>query len=260
MLPSANVFLLTHKCGNTYYQSLFKNDDTHLICGCDDFQGEFPGPYVGRFSSSGIDKSFVNIRCRNFSTASTEKLLRHINVSTSRFFIFVRHPASFFRSAASYHLRGKEKWTHKSKYSCLGGKTLNEAIVAAENEEERLIVCMKLFGITWNLLDRWRQNYRLLVSMGANFRVIKTEDLFQDGTESFFSSLAEFMSHGGYRMTENRLKKSSPLYMEKLPSHSTGEFRKDPFTGFSQNALAMYYNNFYSLQNFFYHDNPTPLL
>ncbi len=262
MPASANVFLVTHKCGNNYIESVFKNDETLLTCQSDDLKGEMPGPYVGEVS--GIEKDFVNIRCRNFDPLSIERLLRHIDINSSRFYMLTRHPASFFRSAASYHLRfassPRERWAKTNKYSCLGGKTLSEAIVSAGTEEERLRVSMKFFGLAWNLLDRWVLNYRFLVSLGVDFRVVKAEDLFQDGSESFFSSLAEFMSHGSYQIAKERLKEASPLYMEKLPRHSTGEFRKDPFSGYGQNALGMYYDHFYDHQNFFYSGNGMHLL
>ncbi len=114
------------------------------------------------------------------------------------------------------------------------------------------MLSMQFFGLACNFLDRWVLNYRFLVSLGLDFRVIKSEDLFQDGSDSFFSSLAEFMSHDGYRIAQNRLTAASPIYMEELPRHSTGEFRKDTFSGYGQNALRMYRDNFDYHQNFFY--------
>ncbi len=114
MLPSANVFLLTHKCGNNYIGSVFENDDTVVKYQADDMRGWMPGPYISSISDSlNADKRFLNLRCRNFNPKSIEKLLQHIDIASSRFYIFTRHPASFFRSAASYHLRGVERWSKK---------------------------------------------------------------------------------------------------------------------------------------------------
>lgn len=101
MLPAANVFLLTHKCGNSYVNSVFKGDITFKQCQSDDMRGEMPGPFVGDLAR--LEGDFLNIRCRNFDPVSISRLLRRVDIRSLSFYLFTRHPASFFRSAAAYH-------------------------------------------------------------------------------------------------------------------------------------------------------------
>jgi hypothetical protein len=74
-----------------------------------------PGPFIGE--NANVGGEFENIRCRNFTSLSIEKLLRYIDLEKTQFFLFVRHPASLFRSAVSYHMRGNEQWARKNNYS-----------------------------------------------------------------------------------------------------------------------------------------------
>lgn len=64
--------------------------------------------------------------------------------------------------------------------------------------------------------------------------------------------LSDKMSHDGFTMAADNLMGSSPLYMEKLPAHSTGEFRNDVMSGYKGQALEMYAQFFRESENFFY--------
>jgi hypothetical protein len=248
---AANMFLLTHKCGNNYVGSVFKGLNEKLIkYQTDELRGQMPGPYIADLKS--INSGFANIRCRNFTPLSIEKSLRHISLSKSHFFLFIRHPASMFRSAAAYHMRGEERWARKSKYGYLGGKSLSEALNQAPDLESRLIISMTHFGNVWQLIDNWIKCYRYLKQIDASLTVVKTETLFSDGDDNYFDFLAEKMSHHGFQMTSEQLKGSSPIFLEKLPSHSTGEFKRDPLEGYTGRALEMYNEYFLDCQNLFY--------
>jgi hypothetical protein len=249
----ANVFLLTHKCGNNYVASVFRQSNRKLTqLQTDELKGQMPGPYIGENKSIGDE--FANIRCRNFTPLSIEKLLRSVDLQKTQFFLFVRHPASLFRSAVSYHMRGNEIWARTSKYSYLNYRTLSQALNEAEGLETRLIISMTHFGNLWRLTDNWLNCYQYLTNLGANLTVVKTEELFVDGDEDYFESLAEKMTHNGFAMSSEQLKVASPKYMENLPSHSTGEFKKDPLYGYTGKALEMYNRNFLECQKFFYLD------
>jgi len=252
LIPS-NIFLLTHKCGNNYVQNVFRLSENKLIqFQTDEMRGQMPGPYIG----DGINLlgGFENIRCRNFTSLSIEKLLRSIDLRETRFFLFVRHPASLFRSAVSYHIRGGEKWATKNRYSYLNNRTLTQALNEAKDLEARLIITMTHFGILWRLTDNWLNCYHYLTLLGANLTLIKTEDVFSDGDDYYFQSLSEKMSHDGFSISSDHLKAASPKYMDKLPPHSTGEFKKDPLDGYTGKSLEMYNQYFLQCEQFFYAD------
>jgi hypothetical protein len=133
-------------------------------------------------------------------------------------------------------------------------KTLNHALNEAEDLEARLIISMTHFGNLWRLTDNWLNCYHYLTILGANFTVIKTEDLFVGGDDDYFQLLSKKMTHNGFSISSEQLKAASPKYMDNLPSHSTGEFRKDPLSGYTGEALEMYNQHFLECQNFFYPD------
>ena len=248
----ANVFLLTHKCGNNYIIDAYRKADKSLIqFQADELRGQMRGPYVGDMKKI-PNCNFANIRCRNFAPLSVEKLIPNINVKRSEFFLFVRHPASLFRSAATYHLRGDELWANTIRYKYLNGKTLHEALRDAKDLEQRLLISMNHFGKLWQLTNNWLNCYHYLSELGANLTVVKTEDLFVSGDDTFFDHLAEKMSHHGFTITPAQLKECSPKYLKELPSHSTGEFKKDPLSGYSGKALEMYNKHFFECEKFFY--------
>jgi len=251
MKPPANIFLLTHKCGNHYFQRYF-GDKSLPHFQSDDIKGEMPGPYIGE--SIIPDREFLNIRCRNFDSISISRLLKSIDLEKSRFFLMTRHPNSFFRSATSYHLRGGEKWARTNRYSYLKNKTLHEALCTTEDPDQRLLISMKHFGLAWRLLDRWIQNHRFLSSLGAKLFIIKTEDLFSTTSRDYFYMLSEKMSHNSYSANPERLMSCSPAFMEKLPKHSTGEFKKSHFSGYGDKAREFYNDNFLNIQQYFYCD------
>ena len=113
---AANIFLLTHKCGNGYINNVFRRSGIKLThFQSDELRGQMPGPYIGDVKE--IRGKFANVRCRNFSAVSIEKLLKLVDIETARFFLFVRHPASLFRSAVTYHMRDNELWAREERYS-----------------------------------------------------------------------------------------------------------------------------------------------
>ena len=251
--PPSNIFLLTHKCGNNYVFDVFRRSNKKLIqFQTDELKGQMPGPYIGK-DLKPLD-GFENIRCRNFTSLSIEKLLRSVDLRETQFFLFVRHPASLFRSAVSYHMRGSEQWAISNSYSYLNHRTLTQALNEANDLETRLMITMTHFGILWRLTDNWLNCYHYLTMIGANLTVIKTEDVFAEGDDDYFQSISQKMSHNGFSISSDQLKAASPKYMEKLPSHSTGEFNKDPLFGCADKSLEMYNRYFLQCQKFFYPD------
>ena len=251
--PSANIFLLTHKCGNQFIRSVFKKDPTFYEFQSADFKGEMPGPYIN--SIKGFSENFVNIRCRNFDTISLLKLMNHIDTEKSRFFILTRHPASLFRSALKYHLLGKEKWAVKNKYFYLDNNSLHKTLIKTKNYDDKLILCMIHFGLHWRLINRWLENYNLLNSLKLNVNLIKTEDLFSNNSPKFFEDIALKINHDYYSFSSDRLMHSSPAFMKKLPKHSTGEFRNSFFDGYGDLAKNFYKDYFFCLEKVFYPSN-----
>lgn len=248
--PPANLFLLTHKCGNNYVESVFQDVQTLIQYQTDELRGQMPGPYIGDAHSPPMQ--FANIRCRNFSPLSLEKSLRLVDLQRSRFFLFVRHPASFFRSAANYHLRGSEEWATKTCYGYLGNKTLTQALQDAPDLENRLIIAMQHFGLLWPFPSQWVAVHQFLTNISADVTVVKTEELFNDGDEAYFDTLAGKLSHDGFAISGHALMAASPRFMKDLPEHSTGEFRRPPLDGYTGKAFRMYNELFLPQQEFFY--------
>ena len=249
--PSTNLILLTHKCGNSYFNKTFKKDPTLLQFLSDDLrEKEMPGPSLEGLKGS--KKSFANIRCRNFNTLSTMRILDLVNIEKTNIFLCIRHPASFFRSATKYHQESPEKWSLEQRYLHLKGQTLHEALVNEPNNDEKLIISMKHFGLAWQLPLRWLSNYHYLSSIGKDVTILKTEDLFMNGSDSFFKSVANKMSHDGYQIDASTLLKASPITMNSLPKHSTGEFKKDFFSGFGDKAIKFYNSHFKGIESELY--------
>jgi len=252
--PAANLFLLAHKCGNNYVTSVFRGDRTFVQYQTDDMRGEMPGPYISE--DAALPTSFANVRCRNFTPISVERALRLADPEQTRVFLFVRHPASFFRSAVSYHLRGNEQWAVTNRYGHLEDKTLHRALTEANTLETRLIIAMKHFGLAWGLPDRWVQCYGYLVERGIQIDVVKTEELFSQSETSYFDDLAARLSHSGYEVSADQLMAASPGFMKELPAHATGEFLKEPLDGYSGAAREMYDRWFLPTEEFFYGPRP----
>jgi len=252
MKRPANVFLVTHKCGNHFLQSVFKKDPTFANLQSIDLSASNQMPGNRPNSVGKIKGDFLNLRCRNFDTISIVKLLKKLDPKKTRFFLIVRHPASFFRSATSYHIKSPEKWSKNRIYTHLGDRTLNGALHEADDSDDRLILTMKHFGLTWYLPQRWQINAEFLKTSSLNFRILKTEDLFTNGTAPYFENLAADMIHDGYQMTATRLMEASPIFMNELPAHSTGEFQKNYFDGFGDKALSFYNQHFKSVEQYFY--------
>lgn len=279
-LEHANFFLLTHKVGNNYFDSTFRDQQT-IQTQADSLKNEMPGPYVSEFlkynpypkginpfnlkSTAGsalfalrarkiLRKNTVNFRCRNFDPISIENLTRALGSHRGKYFLFTRHPASFFKSATQYHLRGGEKWSTTVKYSYLGGLTLTEALRREENSDERLIISMKHFELRWGLLSRMIQNYNYLSSINAEIIQVKVEDLFRSRSSEFWKGLAREITVGDFQCTPEFLKRNSPAFLNNLPIHATGIFKESPFEGYGSTAKDFYENYFIEIQNFFYRD------
>ena len=252
MKRPANVFFVTHKCGNHFFESVFTKDPTFSNLQSVDLSSSKQLPGETPNSLANVKGDFLNLRCRNFDPISILKLLKHLDPEKTRFFLVVRHPASFFRSASSYHVKSPERWSKNRIYKHLGDRTLNSALLETDNADDRLILTMKHFGFAWYLPQRWLMNAEFLKSSDLNFSVLKTEDLFTDGTASYFETLASNMSHDGYQIDASHLMNASPIFMKELPPHSTGEFRKSSFDGYGDKALSFYNQHFKSLEQYFY--------
>lgn len=246
-----NLILLTHKCGNVYFNKIFKKDPSYTQFQSEDIRlGEMPGPGIQNLTK--IDQPFLNIRCRNFNSITTMKILTLVDSDKTNIFLCTRHPASFFRSATNYHQTSPEKWSTTQRYPHLNNQTLNDALTKEEDEDEKLIISMKHFGLAWRLPFRWLSNYQYLKSIGKEVVLLRTEDLFKNGTESYFQGIAEKMSHDGFNIMASQLMNASPITMQSLPKHSTGEFQKDNFAGFGNKAMDFYNAHFKSIESEFY--------
>lgn len=225
----ANVYLLTHKCGNNFIIDLFnrKTKTDNYI----ELKPDFP-----KFNYA--NETFYNIRCRNFKRPHTEKLFDLLGKEGINYFVFTRHPASFFRSATTYHLRGNEKWCRQVKQPGFGDRTFYEALHDCKSFGEQLVASMKLFGISNRLIENWVMNLNFLRDKNANVQQVKCEDIWQNE-----SSLKEFHSgitHSGFLINFEQLLKASPVGIAKLKEHSTGEFKKNAFDGYDDFAKNFY--------------------
>ena len=247
----SNLILITHKCGNMYFNKVLKKEQSFIQFQSEDLRnGEMPGPSINKLKQ--ISRPFYNIRCRNFDTITTMKILDLVDSKKTQIFLCVRHPASFFRSAAKYHESKPEKWSKTQRYSHLHNQTIHEALGREEDEDNKLIISMKHFGLAWRLPFRWISNYEFLNSTGKEVTILKTEDLFINGSDSYFDNIATRMSHDGYSLNSSRLVKASPISLKALPKHSTGEFQKDFFDGFGQKAMDFYNAHFQQIEKYFY--------
>lgn len=235
-LIPANVFLLTHKCGNNYI-------------------GKTVGRYCSKLPNVGFEAvsnkalvgitefnhSFVNIRGRHYMPQDIDQLLTLIDPDRSRFFLFTRHPASFFRSATKYHLRGPEEWAKTIKIPQLENKTLFDALTSKSTYSEQLMLSMTYWGDIVQVINRWVRLIHYFRSTNLFFRQIKCEDLWLTGDEEYFQNLATDMSHDGFMVDSNTLLAHSPITLNELPTHSTGEFMESPYAGYDENNLQNYF-------------------
>lgn len=236
---AANVFLLTHKCGNNFIEDLFNRGDNKI------------DTYIElKRSMSGFTynrECFLNIRCRNFNKAATKSTLSLVGKENTKYFIFTRHPASFFRSAARYHFRSGEKWSKSNKLQHFGGKTLHQRLHDCATFGEQLVVSMKHFGIEKRMPNNWIENLAYLRDQGADCQQVKCEDIWQD-----INALKEFHSsivHSGFSIDFEQILGVSPLGTEiSKKSHGTGEFKKDAFADYDDFARNFYDANFRSFE------------
>lgn len=197
------------------------------------------------FTPNNVD--FFNIRCRNFTRDSTEKILNMLGNKSTRYFIFTRHPASFFRSATIYHLRGNEKWCKNKKLKHFAGKTLYQSLHDCKNFGEQLVVSMKHFGLKRRFPNRWVENLGFLRDRGADYQQVKCEDIWQDlnALKKFHAALV----HDGFLIDYEQVLGSSPLREAGFSKeHATGEFKKGMFEDYDDFAKNFYSMNFKSLE------------
>ena len=231
----ANAFLLTHKCGNNFIIDLLN-------------KGKNKTPnYIELWQKNPVflnynNELFYNIRCANFAKSETEKLFEILGKENINYFVFTRHPASFFRSATSYHLRGNEVWCRESKQPHFEDKTLYETLHDCKNFGEQLVISMKHFGIAKQFIKSWTNNLKYLRDKTANVYQIKCENIWQDENE--LRELHDKISHNGFFINFNRLLEVSPINREKLKKHSTGEFKKDFFADYDDFAKDFYNDSF----------------
>jgi len=232
----ANVFLLTHKCGNHFIEDIFNSDNSKT-------QG-----YVS-LKKAGFDadrESFYNVRCRNFSKEQTKRTVDLLGVEGVKYFLFTRHPASFFKSATTYHLRGNERWSRTKEFNHLGGKTLYESLHNCDSFGEQLVVSMKHFGVKNRFINYWIENLKYLKNIGADYSQIKCEDVWKD-----LNAVKEFhkaIVHSGFSVDFEQVLRASPIGMADLKRHSTGQFQKKPFDDYDDLAKGFYDKNFKNLE------------
>lgn len=231
----ANVFLVTHKCGNNYLAKTVGRHSSKLENTSFEQISNKELPSVKEFSSN-----FVNIRARHYLPSDITELLRLVDPSRSKFFLFTRHPASFFRSATTYHLRGPEEWAKSVPIPKLNNKTLYDSLHALDNYQDQLILSMQYWGEIVGVIRRWSSLLDYFKNSGLIFRQIKCEDLWMHGGSSFFDELASVLSHDGFAIDKQVLMAESPQLLSQLPSHSTGEFRKSYYNEFGDKSLDFY--------------------
>ena len=239
---AANIFLLTHKCGNNFIEDIFNRGDKRKSNYIEISQGE------KNFNSFLNNTDFFNVRCRNFEKDSTEKILKLLDTKHTKYFVFTRHPASFFRSAARYHIRGKEKWCKDIKLKHLAGKTLYQCLHDCKSFGEQLVVTMKHFGLENRYPNNWVENLAFLKDQGANYRQIKCEDIWQDldALKKFHAALI----HDGFSIDFEQVLDASPLRERGFnkTQHATGEFKKDIFEDYDNFARDFYNMHFKRLE------------
>lgn len=193
-------------------------------------------------------EKLMNVRCRGLTISQIENVFLKTTQKSSRFFLFVRHPASFFKSAARYNSRGSEKWTRKKKLIHLGGKTLFEALNCSEDLEDKLIVSMIHFGIVRQLVNTWVEVQQRFYDEGRFLRVIRVEDIWGENSEEELKTLSADMSHDGFEITTKQLLSAAPLQRETPKSHSTGTYLENPYDGYTGAAREMYDRYFRKLE------------
>lgn len=237
----ANVFLLTHKCGNNFIEDIFNRGDNKI----NNYIQITQGKQNFNFTPNNVD--FFNIRCRNFTRNSTEKILNMFGDEAVMYFVFTRHPASFFRSATQYHLRGNEKWCKNNKQKHFDGKTLYQTLHDCKSFGEQLVVSMKHFGLEWRFPNRWVDNLAFLGDQGADYQQVKCDDIWQDlnALKKFHTALV----HDGFLIDFEQVLGSSPLREGGFSKkHATGEFKKDVFEDYDNFAKDFYNMHFEGLE------------
>ena len=164
--------------------------------------------------------------------------------------MFVRHPASFFRSAKSYHLEGQEEWAKKNSSKILNDNSLTEALRACKDSDDRLIVSMKYWGIERQELQNMVENIEILKKINKQFFIIKCEDLWKNNIKENTTSFRGLISHDGFDYPLNNLlsiANNTSIHGKK--KHPTNEIFKENFYGYGEKALDFYNKNFKSLES-----------
>ena len=252
----ANIFLLTHKCGNNFIKEIFNRNDkksNNFIKGIFNRGDNKTNNLIQisedeqNFDFNPNNENFFNIRCRNFTRNSTEKISNMFGDESVKYFVFTRHPASFFRSATTYHLRGNEKWCKSKKLKHFNGKTLYQSLHDCKSYGEQLVVSMKHFGLEMRLPNRWVENLAFLRDQGSDHQQVKCEDIWQDlnALKKFHTALV----HDGFSIDFEQVLGSSPLREGGFSKkHATGEFKKDVFEDYDDFAKDFYNMHFKSLE------------
>lgn len=235
-----NIFLLTHKCGNMFLKQIFKTNIINRNLKNFNYI-EIPKKFN---RETLLIKNFKNIRCRNFSILKSLNLINDFGFDKSRtkFFCLTRHPASLFKSAAIFGLRGSEKWMRKKKQGIFNGNSYYSALHECNNFDEQLILCMKFWGLQQKCIENWFNNIYILRQKGFNVTHINSVKLWED--KEYLEKFHQEICHNGFYMNFDLLFKASPLTMKKLRKHSTGQFRVDPYVGYSNLALSFYNKHF----------------
>ena len=165
-------------------------------------------------------------------------MIQKLDLQSSKFFVFTRHPASFFRSATKYHLRGNEKWSREKKLKCFNNQTLFETLHKCNNFDEKLIVSMKYFGLQKGFVKNWVENINYLKKQKFIYHQIRCEELWQ--SEKYLKDFHQLISHDRFSIKYDDILIHSPISRKNLKGHSTGEFKKHPYEGYNQNALEFY--------------------
>ena len=253
---NANIFLLTHKCGNNFIQDIFKRPKSinplKRILLKKSSLNHYASSYFEltpkqTLEDSAFKKKFINLRCRNFRVEDTKLLIKKLDPKFARFFIFTRHPATFFRSATKYHLRGNENWARERKLEYFDNQTLYETLHKCSNFGEQLIVGMTHFGIKSGLVKNWVENINHLKKRKLNYYQIHCDELWQ--SKQYIKDFHKLISHGGFNIKYEEIFSKSPIGRKKLKIHSTGEFLKNPYDDYDQNALDFYKMNFNEVES-----------
>lgn len=232
-MKSGNIFLLTHKCGNHFVREIFSR-----VAGTARLVSLQPTDDLASILRHRAP--FLNIRCRNFPVESVDRLSAMFDPGQTRYFLFLRHPASFFRSAVTYHLRGDEPWCRTLALDHFQGRSLYEELHARKDLDERLIAVMTHFGVAQRTILRWVESLEYLRSSRLCHEVIHVESLWGEAARESLSEFARSLCHDGFEIDEAYVMQASPSGKQELSRHSTGECKQTAYAGYGPKAMEFY--------------------